>query len=1787
MACAIARPAVAVTRHVDLSATGANNGTSWANAYTSLQSALAAAVAGDEIWVAQGTYRPAAPNGPRTATFQLRNGAAMYGGFPTGGGTFEQRDPDAFSTVLSGDLNSNDGPNFTNYAENVYHVVSAINLTAMTVLDGFDITGGNGNGDSGNNETRGAGLYANDNNPGFLRIAQCRIMANTCTIQGAGAYIRVVPHLFEDCAFIGNQSGDNGGAVFVTSIVPAFARCAFIGNVSMGNGGAIAVFSPPNANATISDCEFTGNQARFGGGAIRYSLSTLSPPRLTIRGCTFTGNQCTILASFGQGGAVYLEGPIIAMVNCQFLDNISNRDGGAAYLDPEENIILVNCDFRGNEVVSSGSGGAVFLQGGRGDRIEGCTFIGNRAAGTFGSGGGVYMGSTASIPRRVINSTFVGNTSPAACAGLYIEGQNHVYRNSIFWGNTDNSGSSQGAQINPGSNPSIQRCCVQNWNGTLGGIGNHGLDPLFVDANGADNVYGTADDDVRLTSGSPAVDAGDNAAVPIDDLDADNDANATEVLPIDVAGLPRMQDDTATPDTGAGTPPIVDMGAHEFGAPSTTTTYIGPKGGNWFTAANWSGGSVPDDRSIVFVPGHVQLAQSAAVAAEITIESGGRVTLLSDGSLAAESILVESSGTLALADSTVALDTESISVLGGGAVQWIGGTIIINGGGWTQSAGLTIGCADAATLDIRGGAPINVPSIQVCQLGMLAGRGQISGSVINDGVVAPGDPTGELHILGAYSQTERASLLIELGGYTRGLDYDTLAVDGQVSLDGLLDVTLRSAFDHVVGGTHTLLTSGTQMQTTFETVNLPTLPDTAEFTYQQPPFATVISLHTMITQTGARLYVNAEGPGGGNGQTWASSLRSLQSALDVVTAFPGVVDEIWVAEGTYLPDRSPNVDYLQATYNLPLGVAIYGGFTGIETSVGQRDWVANETILTGDRFGDDLPNFVNRDDNLLTVVTIVGVQHDNSTTLDGFTVRGGNAGGIAELSIGAGLKIIVARPAIRNCRFVDNDAQSSGGGVHTTGGSLFQNCAFIGNRTGGTGGGLHAVSVAAIEVIDCDFDSNIASSNSGGGLFIGSAETSTVTGCTFTNNFAHGGLQGGGGMWAANIDINGCTFTGNQARELGGGLFVNNDPDVETDLNDCDFTGNIAGVGGPAGVGGAMVVWRGRVRLDNCSIDQNSAGIGSAAYIWTAGTLLGESAFVSGEVFNAGTVSPGDFGQPGALSIGGAYRQVNIGDLSDDIITGTLLIDLGGANPGTQHDVLDVSGGSVVLEGGVLQVDLIDSFMPTIGQEFTIVAAPKVTGRFDVVTMPALSQGLFANLARDAKGMKVSVEELTSLIALSLDSVVPLGGAPLDAELADMDNDGDMDVVLLLDGEAPVQDSVVILENAGVDGGGQWLGFEANPHTQSIAGTLRSMALGKINGDAFTDVLVANSSANAVNKLFNTADGNCSLVPAPSVSVAGGPYTISASRTIGQAVDFVVGSESDRLVRHMHNNGTGTFTLGSSFSHAREPDVVALQDLDADADADLIVVRRDFETAHIRSTVEVRLYNSATQTFGTVNGIEVGYGTSSCEIVDLNGDAAVDIVTSDTSSGRLAVLINSGGGTGAFEQPVFMPVGVQPTSLIARDVDEDGDADLALLVAPTTGADLRLRILRNDLAAGQLILAPAIDVAAGDDPLLIIAGDVDLQAGLDLLAINGPATPLAGGGAGGSLNVFLAETTADPCPADVNNSGTVDSDDLVAVILSWGPCPAPCPTDIVPPGGNGSVDSDDLVAVILAWGRCP
>ena len=125
--------------YVDGSAAGLNDGTSWANAYTDLQDALAAS--GNEVWVATGTYTPTTPNGDSAVTFQLRDGLSVYGGFVGGEATRGERDPATNVTVLSGDLNGDDGggtgvnARWYNMGENSYHVVMADGVTAL--LDGF------------------------------------------------------------------------------------------------------------------------------------------------------------------------------------------------------------------------------------------------------------------------------------------------------------------------------------------------------------------------------------------------------------------------------------------------------------------------------------------------------------------------------------------------------------------------------------------------------------------------------------------------------------------------------------------------------------------------------------------------------------------------------------------------------------------------------------------------------------------------------------------------------------------------------------------------------------------------------------------------------------------------------------------------------------------------------------------------------------------------------------------------------------------------------------------------------------------------------------------------------------------------------------------------------------------------------------------------------------------------------------------------------------------------------------------------------------------------------------------------------------------------------------------------------------------------------------------------------------------------------------------------------------------------------------------------------------------
>ena len=187
---------------VDTSATGNNDGSSWADAYTQLQPALAAASSGDEIQVAKGVYKPAGISGSRAATFQLLNGVTIKGGY-AGFSSPEpnMRDIEAYETTLSGDLNGDDDSNFANNVENSYHVLTGSGTDATAILDGFTITGGNANGISP--QSLGGGMHNSYGNPTII-----------------------------NCTFIKNYSLTMGGGMFNYESSPTITNCSFIENIS-------------------------------------------------------------------------------------------------------------------------------------------------------------------------------------------------------------------------------------------------------------------------------------------------------------------------------------------------------------------------------------------------------------------------------------------------------------------------------------------------------------------------------------------------------------------------------------------------------------------------------------------------------------------------------------------------------------------------------------------------------------------------------------------------------------------------------------------------------------------------------------------------------------------------------------------------------------------------------------------------------------------------------------------------------------------------------------------------------------------------------------------------------------------------------------------------------------------------------------------------------------------------------------------------------------------------------------------------------------------------------------------------------------------------------------------------------------------------------------------------------------------------------------------------------------------------------------------------------------------
>ena len=379
--------------------------------------------------------------------------------------------------------------------------------------------------------------------------------------------------IFDDLQFRNGSSLVNGGAVLIESASPTFCRCQmWSSSAASGSGGGVAIVG---GTPTFIDCQIRENDAINGGGVF---IDDGATP--VFEDCQIWSNDST-----GNGGGIHCrDGSAVTITGGSLQVNTTDGRGGGMYCATGGDADVFDCEFRSN--VTDVNGAGVHLSAGCTVVLDQCYFA--RGDALTGSGAGVSVNAgTATITNSLfeegesingaalfcdggilnaINCTIKDNVASGAGGALFaFNGAAVTLANTILWDNMP-------SEIWNSSAATASHCNIQGGvpAGVTDGGGNIDADPMF-----------TTSFNIRLQPFSPCIDAGDNALVP--------PAAALE----DYYGVPRFADDLGIPDTGAGTAPIVDIGATEVQDNSAVINLT--SGSGHFTIGSAVGNADPGD----------------------------------------------------------------------------------------------------------------------------------------------------------------------------------------------------------------------------------------------------------------------------------------------------------------------------------------------------------------------------------------------------------------------------------------------------------------------------------------------------------------------------------------------------------------------------------------------------------------------------------------------------------------------------------------------------------------------------------------------------------------------------------------------------------------------------------------------------------------------------------------------------------------------------------------------------------------------------------------------------------------------------------------------------------------------------------------------------------------------------------------------------------------------------------------------------------------------------------------
>jgi hypothetical protein len=513
------------------------DGNSWASAYNNLQTALDNANFGDQIWVCAGTYKPTkfsdenAVTDPRSRSFMLKGGVAIYGGFSGNENLLNQRNSALNPVILSGDFNSNDStswPPDSSRSENAYHVAVALKQVGLILLDGIVFTGGNANNPSYEQPDNGSvippGVRPHAEGSGLL-AAWSNLSINNCTFE-------------KNISSSGGSLWLYGGEPYNETVYSALiSNSKILNNLQTDPGSSGAIKVKDNISVRISGTTFNGNKASNGGAVSTSVGDELHAPTVNIIKSTFRENQAKI--SPDSDGDGYLD----------------DGSGGAIYVSSKTKLNIVSCAFINNKVdpnnltdptngALNGAGGAIFADGSE-MKIATSIFAGNRAEWAAGAIESASFGSTPTGSCEIYFCTISENTSRWGGGITNYQSLVSGYGN-IFYNNKSIDGNGYISDIT-GSVGSNYTFNISNslttkeeyWWNSNGTPSLKAGNPVFNDSElalGEDNIFATFDDGLKIMGSSDATKLGGNER-PSDFCDIDNDENTSEPLPFDAEGV--------------------------------------------------------------------------------------------------------------------------------------------------------------------------------------------------------------------------------------------------------------------------------------------------------------------------------------------------------------------------------------------------------------------------------------------------------------------------------------------------------------------------------------------------------------------------------------------------------------------------------------------------------------------------------------------------------------------------------------------------------------------------------------------------------------------------------------------------------------------------------------------------------------------------------------------------------------------------------------------------------------------------------------------------------------------------------------------------------------------------------------------------------------------------------------------------------------------------------------------------------------------------------------------------